>query len=62
MDIDREEIAQKSLALHLEHQGKLAVIKMKVIAKALQNLPLTRFLRCAFIHQYLLEFMIMQST
>ena len=25
MDIDREEIAQKSLALHLTHQGKLAV-------------------------------------
>ncbi len=54
MDIDREEIAQKSLALHLTHQGKLAV-QSKVPMQTREDLSLAYTPGVAHVCRYIAE-------
>jgi len=54
MDIDREELAQKSLALHLTHQGKLAV-HSKVPVQTREDLSLAYTPGVAHICRYIKE-------
>lgn len=54
MDIDREEIARKSLALHLENHGKLTV-KSKVPVKSREDLSLSYTPGVAHVCKYIAE-------
>ncbi|NLV28100.1 MAG: NADP-dependent malic enzyme [Methanomicrobiales archaeon] len=54
MDIDREEIAHKSLILHLEHQGKLE-IKSRVPVKTREDLSLAYTPGVAHVCRYIAE-------
>jgi malate dehydrogenase (oxaloacetate-decarboxylating) len=54
MDIDREEIAHKSLALHLENRGKLSV-QSKVPVKTREDLSLAYTPGVAHVCKYIAE-------
>ena len=54
MEIDREEIAHKSLILHLEHQGKLE-IKSRVPVKTREDLSLAYTPGVAHVCRYIAE-------